>query len=959
MAFAALLFSEIDLPDGTYVGDFVMGGAHLKSGGDSSDRADRLEASQNVAYFIDYLYNGAGTGTPDPAGKITDSPAATTILGAYTPVVIAGDWNEDEASNGRRGPAAWLTEANSAGTTDGTDRDRSDMTYDAATHPFTGSRATFGSSSKLDYVAWQDSIATARHAFVFNSTGVSPTSLLPSELMGLAYPPGASGTASDHRPVVVDLILPVSGGDTGSCCNTSTSDCVDDVIQADCLGTNQEWTVGTLCSELDPVCGWAPTGACCINQSCIDDMSESACAEAGGLYKGDGTDCATVTCPVVAINEVRIDQPDSDYDEYFELAGDPGTSLDDLTYIVIGDGTVGAASGVIEAAINLTGLAIDADGYFLVGEGSLTLATPDYTTSLNFENSDNVTHMLVAGFTASTGVDVDTDDDGVFDIEPWSEVIDLVALIESENPPVDTEYHYGPPIAGPEGTNVPGHVYRCPNRTGGWQIGAFDPVDGDDTPGVGNVCPGDAGACCDRSTDTCVDFQLASECQGVDMEWTANTLCVVLDPPCIPPTGACCFPTYCADGLNEFDCAAGAGSFQGEDTTCAEVTCPPPPSIYINEVRIEQSDADSDEFFELAGDVGASLTGFAYIVIGDGTTAAASGVVEAVVSLSGFSIPASGYFVVAESTFTLGTADLYTSLGFENSDNVTHMLVISFAGALGDDLDTNDDGVLDITPWAEVVDKIALIEEANPPASTEYHYGPPTVGPDGDGVPPHVYRCATEPGGWGIGVNEIGLYDTPGAFNGCAVCGNGILEGNEACDDGNTADEDGCSSACLDEYCGDGITQAGLGETCDDGNTVDGDTCPASCVEGGGVPCPGGTVDCVLADNNCCLWDNCGGVTAGFCDPGVANMFGDVCGSDFPLPPNGAVNLTDVLCTLNAFGLGNLVNCPNADVAVVGEADCPAGNQVVNLTDILKVLDAFGAPGSPTALFFCACPSNP
>ncbi len=28
------------------------------------------------------------------------------------------------------------------------------------------------------------------------------------------------------------------------------------------------------------------------------------------------------------------------------------------------------------------------------------------------------------------------------------------------------------------------------------------------------------------------------------------------------------------------------------------------------------------------------------------------------------------------------------------------------------------------------------------------------------------------------------------------VCGNGVFEQNEECDDGNTVDGDGCSSAC-------------------------------------------------------------------------------------------------------------------------------------------------------------------
>ena len=88
-------------------------------------------------------------------------------------------------------------------------------------------------------------------------------------------------------------------------------------------------------------------------------------------------------------------------------------------------------------------------------------------------------------------------------------------------------------------------------------------------------------------------------------------------------------------------------------------------------------------------------------------------------------------------------------------------------------------------------------------------------------------------------------------------------------------------------------------------------------------------------------------------------MFADICGADYALPPNGAVNLTDVLCALNAFGAENLINCPNADVAVVSQSACPGGNQIVNLTDILKVLDAFGAPTAPSATFFCDCPQNP
>lgn len=202
------MFAEIDLPDGTYAGNLVVGNAHLKSGGTQDDKDDRLLAAKNVAYYLDHMWNGGGTATPDPRAKILDSPAATSILGAETPWVIGGDWNEDEQTNGRVGPAEWLTDAENMGGTDGTDRDRTDSAYDDARDPFNNSRAT-QSGSKLDYVAFQDSIATVRNIFIFNSATVSPSTLLPAELNGFPFGGGlASGNASDHRPIVADLVLP-------------------------------------------------------------------------------------------------------------------------------------------------------------------------------------------------------------------------------------------------------------------------------------------------------------------------------------------------------------------------------------------------------------------------------------------------------------------------------------------------------------------------------------------------------------------------------------------------------------------------------------------------------------------------------------------------------------------------------------------------------------------------------
>lgn len=62
-------------------------------------------------------------------------------------------------------------------------------------------------------------------------------------------------------------------------------------------------------------------------------------------------------------------------------------------------------------------------------------------------------------------------------------------------------------------------------------------------------------------------------------------------------------------------------------------------------------------------------------------------------------------------------------------------------------------------------------------------------------------------------------------------CGDGTVNGSlEQCDDGNTSNNDGCSSTCQMEgaaRCGDGTVAAP--EQCDDGNTTDGDGCSAAC----------------------------------------------------------------------------------------------------------------------------------
>ncbi len=88
------------------------------------------------------------------------------------------------------------------------------------------------------------------------------------------------------------------------------------------------------------------------------------------------------------------------------------------------------------------------------------------------------------------------------------------------------------------------------------------------------------------------------------------------------------------------------------------------------------------------------------------------------------------------------------------------------------------------------------------------------------------------------------------------ICGDGRREGDEACDDGNRLPGDGCDADCnVEPACGDGTLDAGEG--CDDGNRMPGDGCDADCnVEPG---CGDGVLDAGEAcdDGNRAAGDGC------------------------------------------------------------------------------------------------------
>lgn len=117
-----------------------------------------------------------------------------------------------------------------------------------------------------------------------------------------------------------------------------------------------------------------------------------------------------------------------------------------------------------------------------------------------------------------------------------------------------------------------------------------------------------------------------------------------------------------------------------------------PADPVINEFVANHTGTDVSEYIEIFGDAGANYTNFSILQIeGDG---AGAGTIDGI--------------------YQLGTTDLsgFWSTGFLNNSlengTMTLVLVENFTGSIGADLDTDNDGVLDSTPWDRVVDGVAV-----------------------------------------------------------------------------------------------------------------------------------------------------------------------------------------------------------------------------------------------------------
>ena len=452
------------------------------------------------------------------------------------------------------------------------------------------------------------------------------------------------------------------------------------------------------------------------------------------------------------INEFVNDQPGSGPDSaaFVEILDTPSASLSGLTLLQIeGDG---GSEGKIDSVIPLT--STDTEGF--------------ETVSLDAENG-SVTLMIVDSFTGALGDDIDSNDDGIIDHTPWAVIVDSVAVLDSNGvaysatvltPGLDgNSAQYDGASRFPNGTDTDSATDWIRNNSQGEGLGCSScglafPGQALATPGALNKIKagvivresppsGSHGGSTDvaegATTDT-IELFLAS------LPTDIVTVTVTPDIQIDLGSGAGVPIELAFDaanslqsvnvtanddleneglhsGLLTYTVSSPDGDYHGlsvttddgsqVSTTTVTITdndFPVSTSARINEFVADHSGSDVDTFVEIYDTPSTSLMGLSVLEIeGDATN---RGVIEHVQSL----------------TMTDANGFESFSLDAENG-TIAFLLVANFTGNLGDDLDVDDDGIFDVTPWSAVIDSVATVED-----SSDFPYSTAALFPGLDGV---------------------------------------------------------------------------------------------------------------------------------------------------------------------------------------------------------------------------------
>ncbi|MDY7075450.1 MAG: ExeM/NucH family extracellular endonuclease, partial [Chloroflexota bacterium] len=302
------------------------------------------------------------------------------------------------------------------------------------------------------------------------------------------------------------------------------------------------------------------------------------------------------------INEFVFNHTGSDTEAFIEVFGDPATDYSGFTVLEIEGDSSGA--GTIDAVLPVG--TTDAGGF--------------WTDDEDAENG-TVTLLLVEGFSGSAGTDLDTDNDGVLDVAPWTRIVDDVAVHDGGSS--DRTYSSVVLAGGFDGNSyTPGGASRIPNGTDTDAVGDWARNDWDlaGIPGfTGTPDPGEA----------------------LNTPGDVNQLVVSVADP------------------------------------------------LVNEFVFNHTGSDTEAFIEVFGDPATDYSGFTVLEIeGDSSGA---GTIDAVLPVG-----------------TTDAGGFWTDDEDAENGTVTLLLVEGFSGSAGTDLDTDNDGVLDVAPWTRIVDDVAV-----------------------------------------------------------------------------------------------------------------------------------------------------------------------------------------------------------------------------------------------------------
>jgi cysteine-rich repeat protein len=315
----------------------------------------------------------------------------------------------------------------------------------------------------------------------------------------------------------------------------------------------------------------------------------------------------------------------------------------------------------------------------------------------------------------------------------------------------------------------------------------------------------------------------------------------------------------------------------------------------------------------------------------------------------GFSVATDGEKAIIGSRFddpfdlNSGSAYVFNGLGLDDAGAPESPILIS----------PSDENVYPenypLLDWSDVVDESGVVYHLQ--VSDDFDFNDLLINEFGFAISEYAVDLSLDIGTyfWRVrakdGFDNVGEWSEVWSFTVAEppVCGDGLAEYWEECDDGNVEDGDGCTSTCeLEAICGDGLAE--FFELCDDGNTENGDGCSSECtieavcgnavIEEFELCDDGNTNDDDQCRNQCqtILFDTSGdGVVTivGDLPPFLSCMFFNNCQcADVGLEGQACYYSADS----NGDGLLTIVNDlePFIDCLFFGDGDACSGNSIVS-----------------------------